>query len=350
MKYQSIVSIALLAVWSGCGFAAQPGAEQPSVLVTVTAIRQGNLPHTITAYGAVLSLPSARHVITAQTSETVGDVYAHEGDEVAPGAPLLQLIPGAQTAAAYTQAQSALRDAEQLVARTRDMLGQHLATAQQLANALKARSDARAALGALKAQGAAGTMTLRAPFRAIVSRLSVSPGMFASNGTPLIDLIKADDLTLRVGVTPPEAMLVNAGNAAQVTALVGRQDVTGVVSHRSSIIDPSTGLVPVDISLPADKLIPGEAAKAVITVGQTRGYVVPHAAILVDPHGKSYVVQVDGKKARKVPVLVAGTHDDKDAIRGSGLRADQLLVLNGNYQLDDGANIRLGVQHDGSGK
>ncbi len=53
------------------------------------------------------------------------------------------------------------------------------------------------------------------------------------------------------------------------------------------------------------------------------------------------VVQADGKNARKVPVQVAGTYGDEDVIHGAGLKADQPLVLTGNYQLEDGMQIRL---------
>lgn len=350
MKYHSIIGATLLAIWSGCGFAAQIDAGPPSVLVTVTTMREGSLAHTINAYGAVLSLPSARRTITSQTSETVGDVHVRQGDEVAAGAPLLQLTPSPQMAATYAQAVSALREAEQLLARTHELFKQHLATAQQLANARKSESDARATLKALKAQGVGGSRTLRAPFRAIVSRVLTSPGALVSSGTPLVDLVKPDDLTLRVGVTPTEARRVDPGDSVRITTLGGGQTMTGTVSRRGSAIDPATGLVSVDITLPPNTLFPGETAEAVITVGQTQGYVVPHAAILVDQHGNPYVVQADGRKARKVSVHVVGTHGDKDAIRGAGLNAGQPLVLAGNYQLDDGMAIRFANDRKGAGK
>jgi RND family efflux transporter MFP subunit len=350
MKYPSIIVATLLAAWSGCGFAAQSDTPSPSVLVTVTALREGSLARTITAYGAVLSAPSARRTITASTSATVSAVYAHAGDDIAAGAPLLRLVPTPQTTAAYTQARSAQRMAEKRVARTREMFAQHLATAQQLADAQKTASDARSALDVLEAQGANGPTTVRAPFRAIVMSLPAAPGERVAPGAPLADLARPESLTLRVGVTPAEARSIDAGNPARVTALGGSKSLSGTVSRRGAVIDPATGLIPVDISLPADALFPGEAAEAEITVGQTHGYVVPHTAILVDPRGAPYVVQANGKKARKVAVSVVGTHGDEDAIRGPGLNAGQPLILAGNYQLDDGMDIRLAAEHQGAGK
>ncbi len=334
----SLIAMALLATWASLACAAD---QAPSVLVTTTPMREGSLARTVAAYGTVMSLPSARHVVSAHATETVGEVYVHAGDEVAAGADLLQLVPGAQTKAAFEQARSALRDADQQVTRTRQMLAQHLATSQQLANAVKAQSDARVALDALKAQGAGAVQVLKAPFRAIVARVLTAPGSLVSSGMALVELENPDSLTLRVGVTPPEARLIEPGNSAVVTALAGHETLKGTVMRRGSRIDPTSGLVSVDVALPADHLFPGEAARAAITVGEVQGYVVPHSAVLVDDHGKPYVVQADGKTARKVPVQVAGTHGDEDAIHGKDLKADQPLVLTGNYQLEDGMQIRL---------
>jgi RND family efflux transporter MFP subunit len=340
MRFRPFLAGALLA----CGasvIAATPKANAPSVLVTVAPLRAGSLPMTVLAWGTMLSAPSATQVISARTTATVGDIPVHVGDDVRAGAPLLQLVPDAQTAATYAQAQSALRDAEQVLARTRDMLAQHLATAQQLEAAQKTRADAEATLDALKTQGAGGATTLRAPFHAIVTKVTTARGALVVSGTALLELAKAGDLTLRVGVTPQQAREVQPGNLVRVSSLDGRQQVAGKVARRGATLDTATGLVPVDISVPANPLFAGENAQALITVGQARGYVVSHAAILVDPEGKPYVVQVEDGKARKVPVEIAGAQGDENVIRGAELQAGQPLVLSGNYQLDDGMAVRL---------
>lgn len=340
MRFRTFLAGALLA----CGAsvcAAAPEANPPSVLVTTAPLTAGSLPQTVLAWGTMLSPPSATQVISARTTATVGAIDVHVGDDVRAGAPLLQLVPDAQTAASYAQAQTALRDAGQVLARTRAMLAQHLATAQQLDAAQKARADARATLEALKAQGAGGAATLRAPFRAIVTKVTTARGALVTPGAALLELAKAGDLTLRVNLTPQQAREVLPGNPVQVSSLDGRQHVAGKVARRGATLDAVTGMVPVDIAVPANPLFAGENARAVITVGAARGYVVPHAALLVNPEGKPYVVQVEDGKARKVPVEVIGAHGERNVIRGAGLKAGEPLVLSGNYQLDDGMAVRL---------
>lgn len=343
MKHRYILTVAMLAAWSSYALA---DAGEPSVLVTQTALRQGSLPRTVQAYGVVQASAGASRTVTAATSAVVQALYVREGEEVAAGAPLLQLKPSPETTAAYVQARSALKVAGQLAARTQQMAAQHLATAQQLADAQKAESDAKATLAALDAQGAAGAQVLRAPFRAIVLRLSATQGTLASAGTPLLELASAEKAVLKVGVVPAQAMLVGKGDVANVAAVGGDQRWPGTVVQRGSMVDPSTGLVPIEIALPPGHFLPGEAADATITVGKTEGYVVPHAAILVNDHGDTYVVQDDAMKARKVDVSVAGTHADEDVIRGDGLNPGQPIVLSGNYQLDDGMRMRV-AKRDG---
>lgn len=343
----SLVAVAALIAWTNLAFAAD---RAPSVLVMTTPMREGTLAKTVTAYGMVLSAPSARHVVSARAAETVGEVYVHVGDEVAAGAALLQLAPDAQTAAAYVQARSALRDTEQQVARMHQMFVQHLATSQQLASAVRAQSDAHAALDALKAQGAGGEQILKAPFRAIVSRVQAAPGSLVAAGAALVELENPEGLILRIGVTPPEARLIGPGDPAVITALLGAGTLQGTVTRRGSLVDPATDLVSVDVALPTDHLFPGEAARAAITVGQVRGYIVPHSAILVNDQGEPYVVQADGGTARKVPVQVVGVHGDENAVHGKDLKAHQPLVLTGNYQLEDGMRIRLADATMGSRK
>ena len=340
MKNRWILGTVALAAWSTYAFAASDAAT-PSVLVTQTALRQGSLPRTIEAYGVVQASATASRTVMAATSATVQTLYVREGEEIDAGAPLMQLVPSPQTTAAYVQAQSAQRVAEQLLSRTKQMFAQHLATEQQLADAEKSESDAQSNLAALKAQGAGGVHVLRAPFRAIVLHVAASQGTVVSAGSPLLDLASPEKAILKVGAVPAQALLVGRGNTARITAVGEEQSWPATVVQRGSMVDPSTGLVPIEIALPPGRFLPGEAANATITVGQTQGYVVPHAAILVDDHGETYVVQDDGLKARKVSVRIAGAQGDQDVIRGDGLKPGQPLVLSGNYQLDDGMSMRV---------
>ncbi|HEY1889942.1 MAG TPA: efflux RND transporter periplasmic adaptor subunit [Steroidobacteraceae bacterium] len=311
-----------------------------SVQVTLTRLKQGSLRRIVVGYGTVEPAGAGHKAIMAPMSAVVSEVDVRLGERVSAGAPLVRLEPSPATAASYAQAKSALAVAEHLVASTRRLAAGHLATVQQLADAEKSESDARAALQALDAVGAGGPHVIRAPFGVIVTAISATPGEIVAEGAALVDLAAPRSLVLNVGVMPAQAAAIHANESAAVQFIGGNQPLAGKVLLCGAMAEADTGLVPVEIALPPGGLLPGEMARAAITTAEIHGYVVPHAAILVNDSGEPYVVQAVDGIAHKVPVQVLVAHGDQDVI-GGALNARAPLVLSGNYQLDDGMKVRL---------
>lgn len=329
----ALVSVFLLAD-------APDDSDSMSALVTLTKLQKGSLPHVVIAYGKVEASSSATQTIMSPLSAIVTSVDVRAGAQVPQGAPLLTMMPGPKTAADYAQAKSALGVANDLVQRTKKMVAAHLATGQQLADAEKSASDARSTLAALQAQGAGGVQTVRAPFAAIVTAVSTTPGAIVSEGASLVELARPGSLVLGVGVTPSQAADIEPGDKVTITRLGEGENFSGAVTSRGSVVDADDGLVNVNVALPPDKFLLGEMAEARITTAKVSGYVVPHAAILVNDSGATYVVQSENMVAKKVVVHVLEAAGDTDVIDGP-LDAKAPLVLEGNYQLDDGMKMRV---------
>ncbi len=255
-----VVAGVLVAAGALRAIGAEGNAPAPSVLVQLARLQPGSLPQTVTAYGSFQADPAARQMIMAPVSAMVGEIYVRAGEQVAEGASMISLKPTPQAAAAYTQAQTTLRAATQLVERTRTMLAQHLATAQQLADAVKAQTDARTSLAELDAEGAGGPQILRAPFPAIVAAIPTTPGAIVAQGTALLELTRPNALALEVGVVPEQAGAIRRGDPVNVTALGENDPVPGKVVLPGRLVDPRTGLVPVDISLPPGSFLAGQMA------------------------------------------------------------------------------------------
>jgi len=311
-----------------------------SVLVTLARLQEGSLPHVVVGYGTVEPSAAGHETVMAPVAAVVVGIDVRLGEEVSKGAPLIRLAPSPATAASYSQAKSAVAVAEHLVASTRRLIAGHLATAQQLADAEKSESDARAQLHALESVGAGGTRVIRAPFRAIVTTLSTTPGAMVAEGATLLDLAAPQNLVLNVGVVPAQAAAIQANDAATVQLLGASRPVAARVLLRGAVAEADTGLVPVAIALPPDGFLPGEMAQARITTGEMHGYVVPHEAILANDSGEPYVVQVVNGVAHKVPVHILVADGARDVINGA-LDPRAPLVLSGNYQLDDGMKVRM---------
>jgi membrane fusion protein (multidrug efflux system) len=346
MMRRSIAAVACLALSAALTLTvayADDGGDsnsKQSVLVTLSRLKEGALPSVVIGYGTVGAANSGRKTVMAPESAVVGQIFVRLGEQVPAGAPLVQLEPSPASAASYLQAKSALTVAQQLVASTEKLVALHLATAQELANARKTEIDARSQLRALQSVGAQGPKVVRAPFAAIVTALTATPGAIVAEGAPLMDLAAPGRLVLTVGVVPAQAGDIHSGDKAEVTLVGGQQPVAANVLLRGAVAESDTGLVPVEVALPPGKFLPGEMAEAAITTGERQGYVVPHRAILVNDSGAPYVVQAVNNVAHKVPVQILDAHGDQDVIAGA-LDARAPLVLTGNYQLDNGMKIRL---------
>jgi RND family efflux transporter MFP subunit len=319
------------------------GDAGPSVLVTLTPLRTGSLPHVVLAYGTVQPSNTGSRVMMAAESGLIGTVSVRIGQRVAAGEALLELLPSPQSAAAYHQALSSLRVANALERSTRKLFTLHLATAAQLAAAEKSVLDAQTNLAALRASGAAGPHELRAPFAGVVTALSAETGTVVNTGSPLLTLASPQHLVLAAGVVPAQALTMAAGNAAEVQATGADQWIPGRVEMSGAASIANSGLVPVQIRLPAGRFMPGEVARARITTAQVKGFLVPHAAILVNERGEPYVVQAVKGIAHKVPVSILDEYHAQDIISGA-LEPGAPVVLAGDYQLDDGMRIRVAQQ------
>jgi membrane fusion protein, multidrug efflux system len=314
--------------------------QGPSVLVQLTSLQKGSLPRVITVFGKVETSAAARQTIMAPVTAVVETIFVKPGERVAGGTPLVRLGPSPGTAAAYKKARSALNAARELVQRTESLLGQHLATRQQLADAKKSASDAQVSLAALVAEGGGSPQVLSAPFDTIVIGVSTSPGALVSQGAALLDLARPNGLVLRAGVVPEQAAEVHKGDPVNIKFLGEGNAGSGTVLLRGSIVDSRTGLVPIDIALPTGRFLPGQMAQAGIITGKVQGYVVPHEAILVNGSGAPYVVQVANMIAHQVPVRILLSAGDKDVVAGA-LDPSASLVLTGNYQLRNGMKVRV---------
>ncbi len=338
---------------SGCflawGLTAAQADDQSSVLVTTAPVTRGSLPQIMTMYGSIATASLAQQSLMAPLAAQVTDVYVRAGASVQQGAPLLRLAPTPASQLAYEQAESTLNLATSLEQRTQSLVADHMATDQQLFQANKDAADARATLASLKVQGADGPHILHAPFKAIVTSMSVAPGTAVAAGDALVALAPPDKLELDAGVIPANAVLLNIGDPVALTPIGDGPSIEGRVSFRASMVEASNGLVPVTVAVPAGQVLLGEMFRADVTVGQVSGFIVPHDAILVNASGQTYVVQSNKLKAKFVVVQVLNSGQDQDVVSGP-LDETAPVIRSGNYQLNDGDKIRLSDSTEDSGK
>lgn len=342
-----IASILGLAIVLSPALAQADDDDNASALVTVAKLQEGGLPINVTAFGQVQPRDTAQQTVSAPLSVRVANVSVRAGMHVPAGTAMMTLVPTPESHASYVQAKLAARLASQVLERDRSMVQAHLLTQTELLKAENDEANAKSTLEVLEGEGAEGPKTLTAPFDALVMKVDANLGAVVAQGAPLVELAPPDSLVLEVGTVSAQAAKINPGDAATITPIGSDENMQGKVLSREALIDPATGLVPVQITFPLGKMLAGEMARAVISAGEAKGYVVPHEAVLVDNDGTQYVVQAVDMAAKKVAVQVLAANGNNDVITGDDLDPAAPVVLQGNHQLDDGTKLRLAEQTAG---
>lgn len=340
MKKTMSLSLALLAL-AGCGQSKVQTQPAPSVAVTATKPARGSLWAQVTAYGSAGPSQNGAQTINAAQPGQIADLLVVPGATVHAGQPLLHFAIAPTARSAYVQASDALAAAQKQRATTAQLLNQQLATADQLAQADKAVSDARATVDALAAEGAAlPVRPLAAPFDGVVTAITVAPGDRTQPGAPLLTLARTSDIVVAVGVDPSVRAGIAIGQTAELRRLAGGPAIAGNVLRVGNALDPRTRMIDVELAIPRDALMPGEAMQAVIDTNRIAGWVVPHKAV-VTAAGPARVFQAIQGKAKVVQIRVLLFAGANDVVDGPIDPADPLIV-DGAYQVQDGDAVRFG--------
>ncbi|MBS0213153.1 MAG: efflux RND transporter periplasmic adaptor subunit [Proteobacteria bacterium] len=310
----------------------------------------------VAAWGNVVADPHRERTLSLAHGGQVVALEVSAGQTVKRGQPLLTVAPDPAARSAYQQAQSAATLAEGELKRTEQLAAQHLATASQVATARKALADAQSALAAQRALGGgAAQETVAAPDDGVVTTLSVTLGdRFAANA-PLLVFIPAHALIAALGVQPDAGAALRVGMPVSVQGVYGdAKAFAGKLTMVGRAIDPQSHLLPVQADLPAAAaaaLVAGSPLEATIQSGAYTAWAVPRAAVLHDngahDSAGAYLYQIDHGKAHRVDVELRHPAGDTVGVEGK-LDPKLPVIVQGAYEVDDGAAVRQGDSPAGS--
>ncbi len=225
---------------------------------------------------------------------------------------------------------------------------------QSEADVAQARADQRTAEARLRVAQAqlarANTMLgyteIRAPFEGIVTSRRVDKGHYVQpNGgsNPLLVIVRAEVVRVFIDVPELEAPLVDAGDAAIITAQAdGGRQIEGKVTRTSWILDATNRSLVTEIDLPNEKglLRPGMYATASILLDhRDDALAIPVAALVRDAGGDFCYCVRDGRAVR-TPVALGLRSGGEYEVRG-GLKGDELVVLAHAESLRDGEPVQV---------
>ncbi|MHB1059203.1 MAG: efflux RND transporter periplasmic adaptor subunit [Rhodanobacter sp.] len=334
--------------------------ETPPVPVTVVPVARQNVPVYLTALGTVQALNTV--TVNPQVGGQLLSLDFTEGQPVKKGQVLAQIDPRTYQAA-YDQAVARQRQDQALLAtaksnllRSQDLAAKGYISKQDLDTLRNTAAQYQAAVAADAASMRDSQVQLNytkvvSPIDGLAGIRGVDPGNVVTTSSAIVTLTQLHPIN--VMFTLPEQNLdmvrtaaAQDGAALQVTAL-DRTDAHpiasgGVLKVIDNQIDTSTGTFRLKSEFPNAKneLWPGQFVNVQLLVNTVDGgLVIPAQAVQRGPDG-DYVYQVQADSTVKMQaVVVAGEVGDSHVMIGSGLKAGDRVVTEGQFRLKPGSKV-----------
>jgi len=325
--------------------------EQPVTLTT-------ELPGRTAAYETSEVRPQVNGLVRARLFT--------EGDYVTAGQPLYQIDPSSYRAAvtnargALGNAQATVASSEALARRYGELVKINAISKQDYENALAAARQVRANVemqrGNLQdAEINLSRTTIRAPISGRIGISSFTTGALvtAQQTAPLttiqrldpiyvdIQQSSADLLKLRQqmlagqlsGGTTPVQLILETGSQYPIVGQLRFADVT---------VDPTTGSQTIRAVFPNPQhlLLPGMFVRAKLTQGiQSRGMLVPQAAVSRDPRGRPTALVVGPGNKATLRIIIADQAVGDNWLVTAGLKPGEKVIVEAGPLLQPGAPV-----------
>src|ERR1039457_2784378 len=189
---------------------------------------------------------------------------------------------------------------------------------------------------------------IRSPINGVVTDRPLYAGEMASAGTALLTVMDTSFVVARAHIPQQLAALLNAGDKATISvpgAASGEDaPIDGKVTIVSPALDPNSTTVEVWVQAknPKGSLRPGTSVQiSMLARTVPNSIVVPQAAVLTAPNGRSYVMLAGSdNKAHQKSVKTGIRQGDQLQIL-DGLAEGDRVIASGAYGLPDNTKIRV---------
>ncbi|MEE2659813.1 MAG: efflux RND transporter periplasmic adaptor subunit [Candidatus Latescibacterota bacterium] len=278
--------------------------------------------------------------IHPEASGRVVRLFVEEGDQVGADQVLVQL-EDEQPLLEDKETEVELSHLEGSFKRTEEMFQRKLISNQEYEDALYQLEQAR--LRRERARIGLAHTRIRAPFSGVITSRLVQVGARVAPGAKLFDLIKLEDMIVRVYVPGKYLRIVNIGQAAEVESdFLEDMLFDGYVKRISPVVDPRSGTFKVTVGLQDEweYLRPGIFVNVrIVTDTHEQAVLVPKEAVIYDG-GDRFVFVVDDSTASKVR-LQAGYENSRFVEALAGIEHEASVVVVGQNGLKDQVRVKV---------
>lgn len=325
------------------GAAAGEESAKPAAKVETAVLADQAIAQTVEVFGVVAAAPSGEQVLSAPYDLVVRKVNVSAGATVAAGDVLLEVEPSPDAKLAADSARSLRALADKALAAVQERYELKLANRAELLAAQQAAEDAKLKADSFTARGLGGDGRITATAAGVISKLDLLAGSLAPTGTALVTVSTGGQLEVRLGIEAKDVAAVVAGQVVTLESSnrAESEKIPTTVRAVGAALDSATGAAEVRAAVPAGApLLLGEHVRAAIELKKKdHALVVPRSAVLPDDEKHVLFTVQDGKAVRHEVQLGLAT-DELLEVTGEGLKAGDLVVTLGNYELEDGMAIQ----------
>ena len=181
---------------------------------------------------------------------------------------------------------------------------------------------------------------ITAPFSGTVTSVLAETGENVPPLKPVISLINAEKLSVKISVPESEIAKVQVGSTADVVIpALGDKHYNGKVTEKSMTATLLTHSYPVKVLIekPDKELAPGMIGKVMLKADVNTGIVIPANAILINQDGKFVWIEEEGRATRRF-IQIAG-YSGNGVIVSEGLHSGDRIIVEGYQKVSEGMKV-----------
>jgi RND family efflux transporter MFP subunit len=318
-------------------------APKPTA-VAVEAAKVEQWPPQLSAIGTMRAFQGI--VVAPQVAGVVTAIHFQSGDDVAAGAPLVDLDTSVEEAD-LANGRAQLKNANVTLDRARTLIASGNTPQSTVDSALAARDSAAASVEHTRAVIA--EKMIGAPFAGRLGLRNVDLGQYVAAGVGLTTLQQLDPIY--VDFSAPEGALATLAVGQETTLSVDAQPgraFTGKVTAIDARVSADSRNVTVraEFANPDHKLLPGMFADVTVTTGAPADVLsVPRTAVVYSLYGNNAFVVVpakggDGLMIERRFIRVGDTRGERIAIL-DGLKVGDKVVTAGQIKLQQNSPVTI---------
>jgi RND family efflux transporter MFP subunit len=318
----------------------------PSASVKTFVAKKISMAKTLVTYGIINVAPEHIQQVTIQNEALVQQIFVTQGQHVNKGDPLLRLSTTASSKLNLENAKIAVEFAQKELDRVEKSRSQYLATNADVQTAQQNLVKSEAALNNLNQQQQTETGdVIKSNCDCNIVAINVQPGQVVAPATTLITYADTNQVQIRLGVEYDDLSQIHVGQKVVIAPIYNSSlSYTSSINNITDQIDPKTGLI--DIIVPLGNvtgLIPGSMVEGKIFLEPEKNILaVPRSAVLYENNRPYVFIDINGKAVKRW-VTLGEANKDFIAIK-TGVNVNEVVVIVGNYELNNGMSLRVESQ------